>query len=170
MKASVLIVLAGMLTLIGSPLHASEEMRGNVAYARVVRETPRGYELHPEARDADFSAAFEGFHPQNDGEKSDSATFGAPRWLAARIDGRTYIICVDNTPGVLTLHRASKRDGVWKRTKGSREIYHPELYNRLREAGLNIHTRDELKSMNREQRRHALSGKDAPIRPDKPTK
>ncbi|MBQ2380356.1 MAG: hypothetical protein II295_08220 [Akkermansia sp.] len=135
-----------------------------------MRETPRGYELHPEARDADFSAAFEGFHPQNDGEKSDSATFGAPRWLAARIEGRTYIICVDNTPGVLTLYRASKRDGVWKRTKGSREIYHPELYNRLREAGLNIHTRDELKSMNREQRRHALSGKDAPIRPDKPTK
>jgi hypothetical protein len=170
MRAISRITLACILALMASPLHASKGKQATVDYACVVRETSRGYEQHPEASGADFSAAFEGFHPQNDGEKSDSATFGAPRWLAARIEGRTYIICVDNTPGVLTLHRASKRDGVWKRTKGSREIYHPELYNRLREAGLNIHTRDELKSMNREQRRHALSGKDAPIRPDKPTK
>ena len=142
----------------------------NIEYARVVRQTPRGYEQHPQARQADFSDSFQGFNPQTDGAKSNDATFGAPRWLAARIDGQTYLICVDNTPGILTLHRATRRDGVWMRTKGSREIYHPELYNRLREAGLNIHTLDELKGMTKEKRQQALSGKDAPIRQTKHTK
>lgn len=138
-------------------------MAVEVEYARVVQETEQGYRLHPDAVSADFSAAFADFAPQRDGEKSDAATFGAPRWLAVRIDGKTYIIQVDNNYGVFTLHRAVHKGKRWERTRGSRTIYHPALYDNLRAAGLRIHTAEELKSMSKQERKQALSGSDSPI-------
>lgn len=129
----------------------------------MVQETAQGYRLHPDAVSADFSAAFADFNPQLDGEKSDAATFGAPRWLAVRIDGKTYLIQVDNNYGVLTLYRATRNGHHWVRTRGQRTIYHPALYDSLRAAGLRIHTEDELKAMSKEARQKALSGKDSPI-------
>lgn len=135
-----------------------------VEYARVVKESTNGYIQHPAAAQADFSEAFADFDPQQDGEKSDDATFGAPRMLAVRIDGKTYLIQVDNTHGVFTLYRAARKGKTWVKNRGSRTIYHPALYERLRAAGLNIHTADELKAMPREARQQALSGKDSPIK------
>lgn len=144
-------------TLVAAPLQAEVE------YACVVHPSADGYRVHAGAAGADFSDVFTGFAPVRDGAKSDNATFGAPRWLAVRIDGKTYLIQVDNQYGVFTLHRAEKRGKTWKRTQGSRAIYHPELYARLRAAGLNIHTTKELREMSREERRKALSGSDSPI-------
>ena len=138
-------------------------MAVEVEYARVVQETEQGYQLHPNAVSADFRASFADFDPQRDGEKSDAATFGAPRWLAVRIDGKTYLIQVDNNYGVFTLHRAVRRGNRWERVRGSRTIYHPALYNNLRAAGLRIHTADELKAMSKEARQKSLSGSDTPI-------
>lgn len=149
--------------LIAAPLQAEVE------YACVVQPSADGYRLHAGATGSDFSAAFTDFAPEHDGTKSDNATFGAPRWLAVRIDGMTYLIQVDNQYGVFTLHRAEKRGQIWKRTQGTREIYHPELYDRLRAAGLNIHTTKELRAMSRDARRKALSGSDSPIRQTKNT-
>lgn len=143
--------------LIAAPLQAEVE------YACVVHPSADGYRLHAGAAGSDFSAAFTDFDPEHDGTKSDNATFGAPRWLAVRIDDMTYLIQVDNQYGVFTLHRAEKRGKTWKRTQGSRAIYHPELYARLRAAGLNIHTTKELREMSREEQRKALSGSDSPI-------
>ena len=151
--------LIALVIAITAPTIAAE-----VEYARVVLETKKGYKLHPGAANADFSAAFADFNPQKDGEKSTNSTFGAPRWLAVRIDGTTYLIHVDNNYGVFTLHRAVRKGNRWARTRGSRTIYHPALYERLRAAGLNIHTADELKAMPREARQQALSGKDSPIK------
>ena len=84
--------------------------------------------------------------------------------LAVRIDGKTYLIQVDNTYGVFTLYRAVRKGKTWVKNRGSRTIYNPALYERLRAAGLNIHTADELKAMPREARQKALSGKDSPIK------
>lgn len=138
-------------------------MAAEVEYARVVQETAQGYRLHPDAANADFRAAFSDFDPRRDGEKSDNSTFGAPQWLAVRIDGKTYLIQVDNNYGVFTLHRAVRRGNRWERVRGSRTIYHPALYDSLRAAGLRIHTADELKAMSKEARQKALSGRDSPI-------
>ena len=155
MKTLTLLVLSVLV----APLSAEVE------YARVVKETSAGYIQHPAAAKADFRAVFADFDPQSDGEKSDDATFGAPRMLAVRIDGKTYLIQVDNTPGVFTLYRAARKGNTWVKTRGSRTIHHPGLYEQLRAAGLNIHTTDELKAMTQEARQKALSGKDSPIKP-----
>lgn len=138
-------------------------MAVEVEYARVVQQTEHGYRLHPDAVSTNFRTSFAGFDPQRDGEKSDAATFGAPRWLAMRIDGKTYLIQVDNNYGVFTLHRAVRRGNRWERVRGSRTIYHPALYDKLRAAGLRIHTAEELKSMSKQERQQALSGSDSPI-------
>ncbi len=151
------------LFLCGLALLLSPLAEAAVKYARIVRETPQGYELHPQAKRVDFSEAFLNFSPQRDGTPTDKTTFGAPRWLAVEIDEKTYIICVDNVPGVLSIHRAQKRGKLWVRTRGVRDIYHPQLYERLRAAGLNIHTAEELRNMSKEERQKALSGKDCPI-------
>ena len=140
-------------------------MAVEVEYARVVQQTEQGYRLHPDAANADFRASFADFDPLRDGEKSDAATFGSPRWLAVRIDGKTYIIQVDNNYGVFTLHRAVRKGKRWERTRDSRTIYHPDLYDKLRAAGLRIHTAEELQSMSKQERQQALSGSDSPILP-----
>ena len=150
--------LIALVIAITAPTIAAE-----VEYARVVLETKKGYQLHPGATNADFSAAFADFNPQNDGEKSTNSTFGAPRWLAVLIDGKTYLIHVDNNYGVFTLHRAVRKGNRWARTRGSRTIYHPALYDKLRAAGLRIRTAEELKSMSKQERQQALSGSDTPI-------
>lgn len=152
--------LLPVLLLASATLPAGAEAE----YAYVVQETRQGYTLHPQAAGVDFAAALADFDPLQDGEKTDGATWGAPRWLAARINGKTYLICVDNQHGILSLHRATRHANTWIRKRGTREIYHPALYDRLRAAGLNIHTHDELKAMSRHERRQALSGQDAPIR------
>lgn len=141
-----------------------------VEYAKVVRSGRHGYVLHPQARDADFREAFQGFDPQRDGEATDQTTLGVPLHLAVRIDGKTYIIRVDNEYGLFTLHRATRQGKVWLLTRGSREISHPELYDRLRRAGLNIHTAEEVRAMPRDMRQKVLSGKDSPLRPTKTQK
>ena len=150
--------LIALMSAIIAPVMAVE-----VEYARVVQETEQGYQLHPNAVSADFRASFADFDPQRDGEKSDAANFGTPRWLAVRIDGKTYIIQVDNNYGVFTLHRAVRKGNRWALTRGSRTIYHPALYDKLRAAGLRIHTAEELKSMSKLERQQALSGSDSPI-------
>lgn len=141
-----------------------------VEYAYVVSSMLQGYILHPQARDADFRESFRDFDPQKDGEPTHQATLGAPRHLAVRIDGKTYIVTVDNEYGVFTIYRATRRGNIWQRTQGAREIIHPELYERLRRDGLNIHTSEELRNMSRDRRRKALSGKDSPLRPTKTQK
>ena len=141
-----------------------------VQYARVVKPEGKRYVQHEEAIEADFSAELADFSPEKDGERTDTATFGAPRWLAVRIDRKTYIMEVNNTYGVFTIYRAAKQGGAWVRLGQGREIYHAELYDRLRAAGLNVHTAEELNAMNKEERRRALSDKDAPVKAKHPTK
>ena len=154
------------MMLLGAGLATAAE----VQYARVVKPEGKRYVQHPAAAEADFSAAFADFSPEKDGERTDTATFGAPRWLAVRIDRKTYIMEVNNTYGVFTIYRAAKQGGAWVRLGQGREIYHAELYDRLRAAGLKVHTAEELNAMNKEERRRALSGKDASVKAKHPTK
>ena len=107
MKAPILLALSPLLCTTVS---------AEVEYARVVKETANGYIQHPAAARADFSEAFADFDPLQDGEKSADATFGAPRMLAVRIDGKTYLIQVDNTYGVFTLYRAARKGKTWVKT------------------------------------------------------
>lgn len=154
MKQQILI-LAVML----SPLLSAQ-----VEYARVLTPAGQGFNLHPQAREADFRNAFADFDPQKSGEATDNATFGAPLWLAVRIDSRTYIVQVDNVHGVFTFHRGEKRGKMWIRTRGKRTLYHPALYDRLKAEGLNILSREELSAMSREERKNVLSGKVSPVK------
>ncbi len=152
-------ILSLFLAIVLSPL-----LPAHAEYARVVKPAGKGYTLHPQARDADFRDAFADFEPQQSGETTDSGTFGAPLWLAIRIDSRTYIVQVDNEYGVFTLHRAEKQGKSWVRTRGTRTIYHPSLYERLKEDGLYIYSREELSAMSREERKTVLTGKAAPLK------
>ena len=139
-----------------------------VQYARVVKPAGKRYVQHEEAIEADFSAEFADFSPERDGEKTDTAAFGAPLWLAVRIDRKTYIVEVNNTYGVFTIYRAAKQGGAWVRLGQGREIYHAELYDRLRAAGLNVHTTEELSAMSTKQRSQVILGNAPPLK-DKPT-
>ena len=148
------------MMLLGAGLATAAE----VQYARVVKPEGKRYVQHPAAAGADFSAVFADFSPEKDGEKTDTAVFGAPQWLAVRTDGKTYVIEVNNTHGVFTIYHAVKHDGAWIRHGNGREIYHAKLYEQLRAAGLNVHTTEELKAMSKAERRQALSGKETPLR------
>lgn len=139
-------------------------LSAQVEYARVLTPAGGGYYLHPQAREADFRDAFADFDPLKSGEAADTATFGAPLWLAVRIDSRTYIVQVDNEYGIFTVHRAKKQGKMWVRTRGKRTLYLPSLYDRLKADGLNIHSREELSAMSREERNNVLSDKVSPVK------
>ena len=145
-------------------------LMAGVEYALVVKERDGRFYNHPQAKGYDFRACLEDFDLLHDGKNCDDSTFGPNIRLVAKIDGKPYILEVDAQYGVFSLYaakrqlKAPKLGSNWRVSKKIREFYLPELYDQLRQAGLNIYTGDELKAMTKEERRKVVSGNASPVK------
>lgn len=131
---------------------------GVVKSARIARDAELGYhEVDTRYASHDFAEAFRGLNLAQDGEETEDGVFGRPIRLIVKSDEGDFLLIVNNTEGVFGIYPLRRSGRKFKAsTKGSRDVRLPALYSRLKSAGLNILTEDDLKriqSLPRSERR-----------------
>ncbi len=112
----------------------------------------QGKEVHtidPAYTGTNFADCFAGINLATLRSNTEDGVFGYPIDMLILTQKRAYILCVNNTHGVFSLFRATEISPghyiVTQRGQSTaRSIHHAELYDKLRAAGLNILSEEQL--------------------------
>lgn len=121
---------------------------GAVNSALISREVKSGlHEVDARYAAHDFVVAFGDLNLAEAGEETEDGVFGRPIRLIVRSDEGDFLLVVNNTEGVFSIYRLHRSGTLFKAsTRDSRDVRLPKLYTRLKSAGLNILSENDLKS------------------------
>ena len=96
----------------------------------------------------DYAKAFEGIDVRVDGDETEDGVFGMPAYMVIELNHKYHLLIINNTHGVISVHSARKKGNQWICGKGEgRQIYLPELYEKLKAMGLKVLTVEELSTI-----------------------
>ena len=122
----------------------------NIAFADVEHAyVVRAKDVHVYERCSDdkqdYAKAFEGIDVRVDGDETKDGVFGMPTYMVIELNNKYHLLIINNTHGVISVYSARKKGNQWiSRTGGGREIYLPELYEKLKAMGLKVLTEEEV--------------------------
>ncbi len=127
---------------------AEQKLTKNWRYQGKVR-----YIIETEYQEHDFAACFEGVAISQLKANSKDAVFGCPIDFILITSKGAWAMGMNNVHGVFTFRRAQEiKPGSWVSIGEGKEVYLPALYDRLRAAGVNILSTDDLMQQHRKSR------------------
>lgn len=124
---------------------------GAVNSALISRQVKDGlHEVDARYAAHDFAVTFGDLNLAEAGKETEDGVFGRPIRLIVRSDEGDFLLVVNNTEGVFSIYRLHRSGKMFKAsTRDSRDVLLPGLYARLKAAGLNILSEEELKKAHR---------------------
>ena len=127
---------------------------GAVQNARIAQSSKVGkffYQIDSRYSQHDFTDVFKGVNLAEDGEETDDGVFGHPIKLIVQADEGNFLLYVNNVEDIFSIYRLRKtKEGHFiALQKGSREIRLPGLSAKLRNAGLNLLSCDDLRRIHK---------------------
>lgn len=127
-------------------------LAGNIAFADVEHayvvktKEPNVYKRCSDDKQ-DYAKAFEGIDVRVDGAETEDGVFGMPAYMVIESKNKYHILIINNAHGVISVYSARKKGNQWIVGRGEgRQIYLPELYDKLKAMGLKVLTEEELSS------------------------
>lgn len=125
-----------------------------VQHAQIAQRTKIGkfhYQIDTRYSQHNFASAFNGVDLAKDGEETEDGVFGHPIRLIVQADEGNFLLYVNNEEDVFSIYplRKSKSGYFVTRQRGSREVRLPGLSGKLKDAGLNILSCDDLRRIHK---------------------